>query len=278
MLASAAGRDRYVLKWFGAIVGLLLVVSASVACTQPRQPRRLQPAEAGTLPAGANGDIKVHDSSTPESSQSDDPQVCVFYLAAFNFDPNSTQSWTIHEQPGTAVVLQGTVALDENGHGRTADITLPDGQYKVEWPVAAGGGSKSKVFKVDCAATPIPTPAPTPTPSESPSPSVAPTPSPTEAPPTPTESETPTPTPSGSGPPSPTPPVPTRSPSGGGGQGSGGGGSQVGGNPSGGVRTGGGGTSGIEDFAAIVLGTLALLAGIGAATVAYRRRRTHGSA
>jgi uncharacterized membrane protein YgcG len=307
MLAPLAGRGfRCRLTRYAVLFGLLLLVAVSVGCTN-RPSRRIPSAAAGTLPAGANGDIKVHNSSRPPDDETNDPKVCEFYLAAFNFDPNSGQSWTIHEQPGDTVVSSGSITVDQNGNGRSADMTLPDGLYKVEWP-APPGANKSKVFKVECASpSPSPTPSTTPTPSQSPS--VGPTTSPSETPPSPEESgtpspipsptesvtpppptETPSPEPSPSESPGPTP-SPTRSPSGGGGpnpgggsnggsgsgNGSGGNGSQVGGNPSGGVGTGGGGTAGIEDLAVLVLGAVALIGAVGAGTFAYRRRRTQRS-
>ena len=317
LLAPVSGRrPTFPLRWLGVALCVLALIAASAACTN-RPTRRIPSANAGTLPApaNANGVLNVHDSTRPADDPANDPKVCTFYLVAFNFDPNTTISWTISTQPGGAFVQQGTIALDGNGHGRTPDMTLPDGMYKVETPQGQGQGTQSKVFQVACA-SPSPTPTvsptvvpPTPTPTEtSPSPGTSPTaeesespspvPSPTPTPtPTPTET-TPTPMPTETGSPGPTP-SPTRSPEGGGGQGGGGGtgggggagsggngggsgtggnGSQVGGGPSGGVGTGGGGTSGIEDLGTIVLGGLALLAGVGAATVAYRRRRANRSA
>ncbi|GAA5010572.1 hypothetical protein [Streptomyces siamensis] len=117
---------------------------------------------------GDNGDVKVHSTTTSVDDQRDEPKVCGFYLDAFNFDPNQSVSWSIAAQPPVVdgSVLSGTLALPASGHGRTADLVLPSGQYKLTWAIAGGNGAgKHKVFKVDCAgATPSPTPSPTTTP------------------------------------------------------------------------------------------------------------------
>jgi hypothetical protein len=280
---------------------MVMLLGVAFACgkSQARQP------PAAEAAPNARGDIKVHNSTTPESSPVNEPKVCEFYLVGFNFIPNGTAPWTIHVQPGTAVVSQGTIALDQNGHGRSADMTLPDGQYKVEWhELGETGSTKSKVFKVECGPSPSPsasaTPSvlpttPTPSPSEpgpsvSPSASESPAPTPTESEtptPTPSQSETPTPTPSESETPTPSPsesesPSPTPAPTatgGGSGGASGGssGGAQVGGNPQGGAGTGGGGTAGAEGRATLILGVLAMITGVGAVAIGYRRRNARRS-
>lgn len=115
---------------------------------------------AGTAPAafaapGDNGDIKVHESTTPADDQSDEPKVCTFYLDAFNFDTLQKVSWTIMQQPpnGGQQVASGDITL-VGGTGRTADLKLPDGMYKVDWTFEGEQGSgKHKVFKVDCPPT-----------------------------------------------------------------------------------------------------------------------------
>ncbi|WP_281262790.1 hypothetical protein [Streptomyces cahuitamycinicus] len=35
---------------------------------------------------GDNGDVKIHASTTASDNQRNDPKVCDFYLAVFNFD------------------------------------------------------------------------------------------------------------------------------------------------------------------------------------------------
>lgn len=144
---------------------------------------------------GDNGTVKVHRSGTPVTDRANQPHVCVFYLDAFGFDPAQAVSWNIQSWPPTgdrSVVSSGTLTLDDSGNGFTADMTLADGHYKLNWNFAGEKGSaKHKVFWVKCSSSghghhghhghgPKPTPAPVP-PSASPSPtqsSVPPTPAP----------------------------------------------------------------------------------------------------
>lgn len=126
---------------------------------------------------GDNGDVKIHNSTTPVDDQRDEPKVCVFYLDAFNFDTVQQVNWTIEQQPptGTAQVLAGSITLS-NGTGHTADFTLPDGHYKLEWTfVGESGAAKQKVFDVSCVTS---SPSPSTSPSSSPSPSHSPSSSP----------------------------------------------------------------------------------------------------
>ncbi|MFJ9692320.1 hypothetical protein [Kitasatospora sp. NPDC101183] len=192
---------------------------------------------------GDNGDVKVHDSTTPVTDQADNPKVCKFYLDAFNFDTIQQVNWTIEQQPptGTAQVLAGSITL-VGGTGATGLFSLPDGHYKLDWTfVGENGSAKHKVFEVSCATSspsPSSSPSSSPSGSHSPSPSTSPGTSPGASPST---------SPGTS---------PGASPSGG---------------PHGGVGTGGGGTSGPD--AAEVLGGGVLLAGAGALGVRALRRR-----
>ncbi|MFI7501191.1 LPXTG cell wall anchor domain-containing protein [Streptomyces sp. NPDC049687] len=105
---------------------------------------------------GDNGDVKTHNSSTGEFDQRDEPKVCSFYLDAFNFDGVQKVVWHIEAWADNDVergetVETGSLALDANGHGRTQDMSLPDGQYKLFWKFdGENGAAKHKVFKVDC--------------------------------------------------------------------------------------------------------------------------------
>ncbi|GAA1179108.1 hypothetical protein F4556_007225 [Kitasatospora gansuensis] len=118
----------------GATVALLAVGTAPAAFAAP----------------GDNGDIKVHESTTPPDDQNDEPKVCTFHLAAFNFDTVQKVTWNIEKQPGDQQVAAGAITL-ESGNGRTADMNLPNGMYKVTWTFEGEQGSaKHKVFKVDC--------------------------------------------------------------------------------------------------------------------------------
>jgi len=128
---------------------------------------------AGALPAaggaktggGDNGDVKIHNSTTPVTDQRNEPQVCIFYLDAFNFDSVQSVSWWIESWPPTGngtVVDSGAIALDSSGNGFTTDQTLPNGHYKLFWTFAGeNGAAKHKVFWVSCPATPPTSPPPT---------------------------------------------------------------------------------------------------------------------
>src|SRR6266487_7018019 len=136
---------------------------------------------------GDNGDVKIHNSTTPVTDERNEPHVCVFYLDAFNFDPAQSVSWSIESWPPTGdrgVVDTGTITLGSSGNGATADQTLPNGHYKLFWTFAGEKGSaKHKVFWVSCPATPPTSPPPTTTsPSPSP-PATSPSPTTSTAPP-----------------------------------------------------------------------------------------------
>ncbi|MEU5217990.1 hypothetical protein AB0G79_17575 [Streptomyces sp. NPDC020807] len=113
---------------------------------------------------GDNGDVKIHKSGTDPDDQRDEPKVCEFYLAAFNFDTLQEVDWSITPQPPKAddPNLSGHITLT-SGKGHTEDLALPDGMYKLVWTFEGeNGAGKQKVFKVDCPDT-NPTPTPTPT-------------------------------------------------------------------------------------------------------------------
>lgn len=159
-----------------AAAGLTLAFGTASAGAQ-------QVAGQAKTPPGDNGDVKIHNSTTPVTDERNEPHVCVFYLDAFNFDPAQSVSWRIESWPPTgnrSVVDAGTITLGSSGNGATTDQTLPNGHYKLFWTFAGEKGSaKHKVFWVSCPATPPKSPPPT-TPSPSPSPSSSsPSPSPT---------------------------------------------------------------------------------------------------
>ncbi|WP_369257158.1 hypothetical protein [Streptomyces sp. R35] len=126
-------------------------------------------APAAVAAPGDNGDVKVHDSNTPDNDQRNDPKVCQFYLDGFNFDGAQKITWSIETQPHVdgGATLAGGLTIPASGDGRTKGLfSLPDGQYKLTWNFdGENGAGKQKVFKVDCApASPTPTPTPTSTP------------------------------------------------------------------------------------------------------------------
>jgi len=172
--------------------GLTLAFAAPGAGAQPIAPARGP--GGGTTAAvrnGDNGTIKIHSSTTPVTDPRNEPHVCVFYLDAFGFDPGQSVSWQIKSWPPTGdrtVVASGVQVLGSNGGGRTGDMTLPNGHYKLFWNFAGEHGfAKQKVFWVTCAAPAVP-PATTPTPAVSPTPTVPPTTTPARPGPSPTSS------------------------------------------------------------------------------------------
>lgn len=123
----------------------------------------LLPATAWAAP-GDNGDVKIHASTTPSDDPRNDTHVCLFYLAAFNFDTVQEVTWYIDQQPPTGRdrVLNGSLTLLD-GAGHTAVMSLPSGHYKLTWTfVGQHGNAKSKVFWSTC-----PENSPSPSPSES---------------------------------------------------------------------------------------------------------------
>jgi len=157
-------------------VGALSAVAAAALLSAP--------AAAHATPPGDNGTVKIHDASTGEELRRNEPHVCAFYLDAFGFDSVQQVSWHIEAWAPTAAVKgetvkSGAITLDGEGHGRTADMTLPDGHYKLFWNFEGEKGSaKHKVFWTDCedeepgeeggpSATPSASASPSETPGES---------------------------------------------------------------------------------------------------------------
>ncbi|MBK3579872.1 hypothetical protein JHN63_40020 [Streptomyces sp. MBT65] len=107
---------------------------------------------------GDNGDVKIHEVGTAFTDQRNQPKVCDFYLAAFNFDTVQQVTWSIETQPSIpgGATRSGTITL-ATGTGQTMPVaTLPNGMYKLTWNfVGENGAGKHKVFQVDC-----PTPPP----------------------------------------------------------------------------------------------------------------------
>ncbi|GAA3766620.1 hypothetical protein GCM10022206_01420 [Streptomyces chiangmaiensis] len=113
------------------------------------------PAAHATAP-GDNGTVKIHDAKTGEELRRNEPHVCTFYLDAFGFDAVQKVDWHIEAWAPTAAtkgetVKSGAITLDGQGHGRTADLSLPDGHYKLFWNFdGEKGAAKHKVFWTDC--------------------------------------------------------------------------------------------------------------------------------
>ncbi|MFF4953196.1 LPXTG cell wall anchor domain-containing protein [Streptomyces chattanoogensis] len=115
----------------------------------------LAPSAYATAP-GDNGTVKVHDAKTGEELRKNEPHVCTFYLDAFGFDGGQQVDWHIESWAPTAgvkgeTVKSGALTLDGEGHGRTQDLSLPDGHYKLFWNFdGEHGRAKHKVFWTDC--------------------------------------------------------------------------------------------------------------------------------
>ncbi|MEU4080941.1 hypothetical protein DEJ45_28815 [Streptomyces venezuelae] len=110
-------------------------------------------APAAFAAPGDNGDVKIHKVGTPFDDQSNEPKVCKFYLAAFNFDSLQEVDWEITPQPPKAddPSLSGHITLGGTGKGHTGPLSLPSGQYKLVWTFEGeNGAGKQKVFKVEC--------------------------------------------------------------------------------------------------------------------------------
>lgn len=112
---------------------------------------------AGGAPAahaapGDNGDVKIHKVGTPYDDRRNEPKVCQFYLAAFDFDTVRRVRWEIAPQPDRAgdADLGGSLRL-AGGAGRTGQLALPDGTYRLTWAFdGAQRADGSRVFQVDC--------------------------------------------------------------------------------------------------------------------------------
>ncbi|MGW0912408.1 LPXTG cell wall anchor domain-containing protein [Streptomyces sp. NPDC002784] len=166
----------------------------------------LAPAAHAT-PPGDNGTVKIHDATTDEELRHNEPRVCSFYLDAFGFDGGQQVDWHIESWAPTAgvkgeTVKSGELTLDSEGHGRSDDMTLPDGHYKLFWNFEGEKGSaKHKVFWTDCEETEETEEPGKPGQSGIPSPDTSATPTPTATPPSGAESSAaPSPQGGGSGP------------------------------------------------------------------------------
>ncbi|MFL6054532.1 MAG: hypothetical protein ACJ72W_16680 [Actinoallomurus sp.] len=138
----------------------LLTAAAAVAVTG------LGTTEAMAAPkthshGGDNGTVKIHRSTTSVTDPRNEPHVCGFYLDGFHFDAGQQVSWSIVSWPPTGnrtEVLHGALTLGQDGNGRTTDLSLPNGHYKLYWNFAGEHGrAKQKVFWVKCDGS-LPTP------------------------------------------------------------------------------------------------------------------------
>ncbi|MFG2791291.1 LPXTG cell wall anchor domain-containing protein [Streptomyces sp. NPDC048419] len=114
------------------------------------------PVAAHATAHGDNGTVKIHDAKTGDELRRNEPHVCTFYLDAFGFDGVQHVDWHIEAWAPTAhskgeTVKTGAITLDTEGNGRTQDLSLPDGHYKLFWNFdGEKGAAKHKVFWTDC--------------------------------------------------------------------------------------------------------------------------------
>ena len=130
------------------------LMRAGAVCAAASAVLLLAPA-AYASPPGDNGTVKIHDASTDEELRRNEPHVCTFYLDAFGFDGGQEVDWRIDAIPPSEnkgeTVKSGALTLDAEGHGRTEDLSLPDGHYKLFWTFdGEKGAAKHKVFWTDC--------------------------------------------------------------------------------------------------------------------------------
>ena len=119
----------------------------------------LAPAAFANNAPGDNGTIKIHDAKTGEALVKNEPHVCSFYLDAFFFDGEQQANWQIVDKPPTGTTkdkpaASGKLTPGADGHGRTDDMTLPNGHYKLTYTFTGehSEAGKHKVFWVDCPA------------------------------------------------------------------------------------------------------------------------------
>lgn len=144
---STSLRSR-LLIFVSALIGAFALASATPAAALAMQP------------SGDTGDVKVHASTTPEDSATNDALVCEFYLDASGYDPMETVHWVIDQHPptGTEQVRSGTVHVNPFGEGRTPGMALPVGHYQLTFKFEGERGiGSSKQFWSTCAGAPSPT-------------------------------------------------------------------------------------------------------------------------
>jgi hypothetical protein len=155
----------------GAVIA---VAGASIAFGAP------QVALAATsvaAPKGGKGTVRIHGADTSGDDRRNEPQVCAFYLAGYDFGGAQPVSWEISALPppgagksggppgagqsggppgkkeaADTVAARDTVTAAADGTVRTGVMRLRDGHYRLEWAAAGvpGKGGKHKTFTVEC--------------------------------------------------------------------------------------------------------------------------------
>ncbi|MBH5334115.1 hypothetical protein IHE55_04585 [Streptomyces pactum] len=101
---------------------------------------------------GDHGDVKVRSVGTPLSAARDESRVCRFYLLGKDFGAVQEVAYAIFPLGADVEVggLSGGISL-AGGLGRTEELSLPDGRYKLAWHLdGESGQAGQKVFRVDC--------------------------------------------------------------------------------------------------------------------------------
>ena len=133
--------------------------SAAVLATLTAMGASLIMAPAAAAAPG-DPDVKIHKVGFPFSSQRNQPVVCDFYLAAFNFRPTQSIAWSIQRLPlvpSAGPVAEGAIVPDADGSGHTPPVVpdggvrLPTGDYRLTWRIIGDPAApRTRDFTVSC--------------------------------------------------------------------------------------------------------------------------------
>ncbi|MDT0382648.1 LPXTG cell wall anchor domain-containing protein [Streptomyces sp. DSM 42041] len=126
-------------------------------------------------PHGGSGTVRMHDAASGRELSGADRQVCSFFLVAAGFDGRQQIGWKVVERASGTVAETGELLLDGEGSGRSGDLALDEGRYRLVWDRrgADGEGGGRRAFEVDCDGVPVEETAGGPQASASPSPSAS---------------------------------------------------------------------------------------------------------
>lgn len=98
---------------------------------------------------GAGGTLELYDAASGEELPDDGSAVCSFYLALSGFEGRRV-GWKVVEESSGTVAETDAVALDGDGNGRSEELSLRDGRYRLVWDFEGGGATEHRVFDVEC--------------------------------------------------------------------------------------------------------------------------------
>ncbi|THA26036.1 LPXTG cell wall anchor domain-containing protein [Streptomyces sp. RKND-216] len=103
-----------------------------------------------------SGTVRMHDAASGRQLAGEDRRVCSFFLAAVGFDGRQQVGWKVVERATGTVAETGELLLDGAGSGRSGDLALDEGRYRLVWDQrgADGEGSGRRAFEVDCDGVP----------------------------------------------------------------------------------------------------------------------------